>query len=263
MKLVTVVYQPFRLLKFTRKINGNFPQKLEELTAKQIIAVACLAKGAITDIGFLQAMTGIKKRILNKLDDYQRFILIELFTMFRSAKPYNEFIIKELHYFTRHLVAPNPRLKGMTFGQFIFADTYFGDYQESQKAEDLHHFVAALYLPKNKKFDEQLIEDNSPWIAKLDAVTLEAITINYHLIREWLSEVYPLVFLKEEESFDSAQDDKKQPATKQGDGNGWIKIFEGIVGDDIINHDNYANLPIHNVLRFMSHRIRENMKRKR
>ena len=297
MKQVTIKYQPFPLLKFSRTIKGNFPQKVEELSPGQLIAVAGLVKGTILEISFLAAITGISKRIIKKLDDYQQFNLMELFTIFNTTEPFHDFIIKEIitssHFSLfsskspfggrakrRGLLSllspfggnaagkggffsPKPKLKGFTFGQFIFADTHFGNYMEAKKPEELHRFVASLYLPAGKKFDENIIEETYTQIAKTDTETLEAIVINYTLLREWLAQVYPMIFVKD--SFDSAQDDKKPASGNEkpaSSNNGWIKIFENLVGDDLVNHDKYANLPIHNVLRFLTKRIKENIKKK-
>jgi hypothetical protein len=76
-------------------------------------------------------------------------------------------------------------------------------------------------------------------------------------VREWLSDVYPLIFIKSDNDEIGKKLKKRQPV------NSWIKIFENLVGDDIVNHDNYANMPIHNIFRFMTAKIKENMKRKR
>jgi len=93
MRKVTIQYQPFKRLKFSRYHTGNFPSDWNDTTPKQLIAITCLMKRSISDVQFLSIMTGLSKRIIKKLDDYQRFQLIELFDTFHSDKPYNEFII--------------------------------------------------------------------------------------------------------------------------------------------------------------------------
>ena len=114
-------------------------------------------------------------------------------------------------------------------------------------------FLAALYLPPDEKFRESFLEKNNSIMAKVDTLTREAIWINYLLIKEWLTQSYPLLFYKQEDI------PKKK---KQHDSMAWVKILESIVGDDIINHDRYAQIPLHNMLRFMTSKLKENMKRK-
>jgi hypothetical protein len=259
MRKVTISYRPFRRLKYTRYIQGNFPATWEETNLKQLIAIACLMKRSISDVQFLSIMTGLSKKTINKLDDYQRFQLIELFDTFQSNKPYNEFIIEQLDCKGTLLIRPKAKLKGVTFGQFIFMDTHFINYQQSADYNDLNQFVAATYLPYGQIFAEHIIDANHQWVAKTDLLTREAIVINYHLIRDWLSEVYPLVFQKKSEETKS----KQKTTPKKSDANSWIKVFDGLVGDDIINEDNYANIPLHNVLRHLTNQMKSNAKMKK
>jgi len=269
MRKVTIEYQPFRRLKYTRFFTGNFPSEWSETNPKQLIAIACLMKNSISNVQFLSIMTGLSKRMIGRLDDYQRFLLIELFDSFHSDKPYNEFIIEKLDskgsgsIYGLVLVHPKPKLAGVTFGQFIFMDTYFSNYQESSCVNDLNKFIAATYIPSGRRFIEHFIEANHGCIGKTDLLTREAIVINYHLIRDWLCEVYPLVFQKQSDNKQSRDDEnvgKEKPIPKR-DPNSWIKVFDGLVGDDIINEDNYANLPVHNVLRHLTNRIKSNPKK--
>ena len=119
-----------------------------------------------------------------------------------------------------------------------------------------------------------MIDAHSPALAQIaigaNPATLEAIAINYGLVREWLSDAYPLIFIKNEEKNQNPESSIKYPESSpdsyRGQNpahNSWIKIFESLIGDDIVNHDKYAALPIHNVLRFMSEKIKQNMKRRK
>lgn len=261
MRKVTIKYQPFRSLKYKRFFTGNFPSEWCETNPKQLIAIACLIKNSISDVQFLSIMTGLSKRMIGRLDDYQRFQLIELFETFHSNKPYNEFIIERLDCQGTVLCAPKPKLKGVTFGQFIFMDTYFADYQGSADVSDLNHFIAAAYLPYGQQFAEHIIDANHEWVGKTDLLAREAIVINYHLIRDWLSDIYPMVFLKQtEKEKEIKETDNNANKKLSSNSNAWIKVFDGLVGDDIINEDNYANLSLHNVLRFLTSKIKENNK---
>jgi len=261
MRKVSIQYKPFKKFNHIRTFHGNFPSTWDETSPKQLIAIACLMKQTISDVQFLVIMTGLSKRNIKSLDDYQRFQLIELFDTFQSGLPYNEFIIKDIPCSRTILYRPKPKLKGVTFGQFIFMDTHFINYQESSDVNDLNQFIAATYLPSEKKFKEQFIEDNFELIGETDLLTREAIVINYHLIRDWLSDVYPLVFQKKSEENLNEPEKKKLP--KKKDANSWIKVFDGLVGDDIVNEDNYAKLPLHNVLRHLTNQIKTNAKIKR
>jgi len=278
---ITIKYRPF-LLPWQRTINGSFPDKVEELNASQLTAVASLIRGSIADDTFLARMIGIKQKIVNRMPPFHKFGLMQLFTVFSQLAPHNQFIIKNIKVKNTLLCAPAPKLKDFTFGQFIFADTLFDDYSAAKTTAGLCRFVAALYIPAGEKFTDDMIDIYSPALEKNNPDTLEAIAINYGLVREWLSNAYPLIFVKTEPvTLSARQNDEvgqevegqqpessiQQPRPTGSSGraatnNGWLKVFESLVADDIVNHEKYAQLPLHNVLRYMSSKIKENMKRK-
>jgi hypothetical protein len=205
-------------------------------------------------------MTGIKKSTINKLDEYQRYQLMILFEPFTLVAPYNEFIIPRIDTWTTQFFAPKPNLSHITFAQFIFIESYFVSYQTDKKPLDLYKFVASLYLPQSRAFSEDDISAGELYFAKVKQEILEAVVINYVLIKEWLANAYPMVFQKEDE--DNGDEPQKKSLKKPNNNSGWLKIFESVVGDDLVNHDRYAILPLHNVLRWMSNKIIENIKRK-
>lgn len=247
---------PFFPWKQTAK-TGSFPESMEEITRLQFIAVLNYSAMEINETTLLKTMTGISRRAIKKLGDFQRYKLIELLSFVAETKGFNRFLVPVLKTHKGKLYSPKPRLKGLTFEQFIFADAWFSDYAETKEPESLAKFVAALYIPKNKPFTESMIDDHFPAIQKLNAALLNSVFVNFGFLRDWLSDAYPLVFSKSDEQ---GQKKKTQHATAQS--NGWIKIFETIVGDDIIHSDKYAQTPIHNILRFLTERIKQNQKRR-
>ena len=209
---------------------------------------------------FLEIMTGIKGSKINKLENYDRYNLMKLFDPFMEIKPYSAFIIPEIKTSGKIFCSPKPKMAGITFAQFIFIESYFTDYQISKKPADLHKFIASLYLEQNHNFNENEIAQNAITILGTKSEILEAIVINYVLIREWLAQSYPLIFEQPEEETD---EEKQKPKTHKNPGNsGWIKVFDNIVGDDLINHDRYALLPLHNVLKWMTKKIKESLRHK-
>lgn len=275
-KPVTIKYRPISFIPAYRTVSGSFPQNWGEVSAKQIIAIACLYKNCISDVAFLKRMTGIPAHVLKRTDDYERFKLMEQLEFISDRRAYHEFIIKTLPS-TRFaaqgalrslslskgamLFAPEPKLKAVTFGQFIFADTYFSNYLESNDENDLNKFIAALYLRKYEKFDEQLIQKRHSAIGKIDRTTREAIVINYQLIREWLSLAYPLIFQKRNEMI-SDESSPEQRSVSKSDSSIWIKIFQNFVGDDILHDEEWASKPVNTIFAYMTRKNKENARRK-
>jgi len=260
MEEITLEYQPVPFLKYTRKINGAFPSTFADLKPAQLIAITGLMNQTISDTSFLNIMTGIKKFRINKLDDYCRYRLMQLFEPFTLIIPYSALIIPEIFHYNRIFCAPKFKLSSVTFGQFIFIESHFEDYQTNKKRIHLHKFIASLYLRPNHTFNENEIAENALLISRVKPEILEAIALNYILIKEWLSQAYPMIFQQEEEVDENYEKPKK--IHKNPGNSGWIKIFESVVGDDLVNHDRYALLPLHNVLRWMTTKIIENIKRK-
>jgi hypothetical protein len=195
--------------------------------------------------------------MIRRLSNFDVFQLNELFSFITSSPAHNAFIIDKITIARCTYYAPLPKLKKMSLGQFIFADTHFGNWHEKQEPAEAALFLASLYLPENQKFSEDITEKNAKAFSRATTETIEAVAINYRLIKEWLSNAYPLVFLADEPSAGNNE------TSKPRDQNAWIKIFESMVGDDIINQDRWADMPIHNVLRYMNRKIKENMKRKK
>ena len=260
MEKITLEYQPFSFLNYTRKINGSFPSNFSELMPKQLIAIVNFLNQKISETMFLEYLTGIKGSVINKLDNFERHNLMKLFDPFMEVKPHNAFIIPEIKTSGKIFCSPKIKLAHLTFAQFIFVESYFTYYQTNKKPNDLHKFIASLYLEQNHNFNENEIAQNAVTILGTKPEILEAIVINYVLIREWLAQSYPLIFEQGEEETD---EEKQKPKTHKNPGNsGWIKVFENIVGDDLINHDRYALLPLHNVLKWMTKKIKESLKHK-
>jgi len=253
---IKLTYKPFRLLKTIREINGQFPSEFEELKPEQLVAISKVINETISDIDFLQIMTGIKKNRIKKLDQYQQYKLIQLFMPLTEIKPYHDFIIPFICSGSIQYFAPGAKLFDITFGQFIFVESYFANYQTDKSKPDLHKFVASLYLQESTPFEEKAIKTDMVPIGKIDENVLEAISLNYIFIKEWLALAYPLLL-----SQAKAQEEKSENP-KRINNSSWVKVFESVVGDDIINQDKYANLPIHTVFRWMTNKIKENMKRK-
>jgi hypothetical protein len=268
---IQVRYRPISWVPFTRKANCNVPQNWGDVTQKQLNAIACLYKSTISDIGFMKAMSGLNKRMLSRLSDFEHFKLMEILEFIGEPKPHHEFIIRQLKLQWLwslslskcskpglYLYAPGGKLKGVTFGQFIFTDTYFSNFQQSTDETDLNKFIASLYTGKNETFDERLIQERFESIGKLELNIRQAIVLNYQLIHEWLALAYPLIFQKREEMTNKDSPDRARPFT---DGSPWIKVFQNFVGDDIIHDEVWAAKPVNTIFAYMTRKYKENARR--
>ena len=183
-------------------------------------------------------MTSLKKKIINRLSPYQKLRIIELLKFLNDFTPYYEFIIPSIGNLTR----PKPRLKNETFGTFIFAETYLRNYEKSYEISELDKFIACYY--RTGEFNEESIQTNADSIKNEPEDKKQAIYINYLLIKQYLAINYKYLFSP---TYDS---DQKQETT-------WVDVFDSVVGDDIVSHDEYAKLPISTVLRYLDNQIKK------
>ncbi len=241
MKTIAVEYQSLGL---KRSVSSSIPTKWDEVTPKQLIVIAKNYLGESSDDLMLSTLCNLNRRIILRMDNYQKFQIAEQLNFLTDYKPFSHFIIKKIGI----LQAPKPRLQTMSFGQFMFVDSYYTEWLQSQKIEDLNKFISALYIPHGKTFKQEnlivseLIAERYPMDVKC------AISINYRLVKEFLNHAYPLVF-------------QKAKANHKTENSGWVKVFESVVGDDIVNQDKYADLSVHVVLRWISKKVKENAKR--
>jgi len=241
MNTIEIGYRPIPFFPWTRKISTTHPSTWGELTPAQSIAVSCVFKGTMTDEKLISIMLGISCRIVRRLPAYYKMKIIELISFVKDYTPYSEFTIKTIGRFR----APKPKLKNEPFGAFIFAESYFIQYNETSDPQYLDRFIACWY--RRGIFREADIENRAKDIAKEDIVKREAIYINYQLIREYLALRYPYVFRKADT--DTGSKDKST----------WVDVFDAIVGDDVKDQDKYAELTVSSVLRYLDKRIQKNL----
>ena len=219
----------------------------------RFIALTRLQRGEINDTEFFSLFTGIPVSSLKRIPEFFTYSIQKQFAWINELKPYNAFFVREVKCGSTKLISPEPLLRKMTFGQFIFADTSFISWIELHDATDLNRFFASLYLSAGVEFSDEAVAASMTVVNDVPDSTKEAVALNWHMIREWLGEVYPLIFAK-------PKDDGKEKPRRQVN-NTWIKMFEQMVGDDIINQDRYASVPIQNIFRYMTSRIRESYRR--
>lgn len=270
MKEVKFEYKIFKF--FNRKKIIQVPSSWRELNAAQFLFAARLYSGTIQDDEFLTSFFSLPKRLINRLDSYQRYKLIEQVEYLSDARvPHFDFFIPRIP--GTSLFAPSSRLNGMCFQQFMTVDTYFSRYVINENSEFLDLMVAALYMKPSERFvlsGEPVpslfkknptllnIEERLPIIRKLDVETKHAILMNYILIKKWLGSAYPHLFAEKELTNDEST--KTNKTQKPVD---WLEIFDGFVGDHIPEMEKYQAMPATDAFRLLNRRIKEAKKNER
>lgn len=246
----------YPFLFFKRRATGTAPTSWDELTERQFIAISRTIHGSEPDFRFLSVLTGIDQNLLKKLHPFDLLKLAEgIEFVGKAGNSHFEFIIREIH--GTDFVCPKPKLGAMTFGQFIFADSYYNDWMATKDVKALDNFVASLYLLPGETFNSETIPDKVWTIVNIDLDIRKAIAFNYSLILMWLQKCYPLIF---QPAIDDSvrADDTHHNIAKQS---GWLKLFESLVGEDLINRDRYADLPVNTVFRHLTTKYKDNARK--
>lgn len=241
---IAVQYRPVNFLPFTRRRNFFMPAKWSELNDLQLESISLAWDPKADQNKLIGLFLGVSKIFVRKLDEYQKFCILRQLRYLNSVDICDKFIIQRIG----KLKAPERYLKNVTFGQFVFGDTYFQNYIDGRR-KDLDRFIACYYT--RGKFSEKNIEKDAAIIARENIDKREAIVLNYRLVREWLARRYRNVFEK-------AEAGKKKDKT-----NGWVGVFDAIVGDNITDTDRYADAPLSQVLRYLDAKIVEYQKQKK
>ncbi len=239
---VAIQYRPFSFLPFKHRRDLLMPSRWSELNDRQLESIHLALSGRTQDNKLISLFLGVNRFFARRLDSYSKFCILRQLTFLNKIDICDKFIIRRIG----KLRAPEDKLKDVTFGQFIFGDTYFQNYCEGRK-KDLDLFIACYYT--RRKFSEKEIEQNAAIIFRESIHKREAIALNYRLIREWLARRYPHVF----ERRDTKKNDK---------GNGWVGVFDKLVGDNIIDTDRYAGTTLSQTLRYLDDRVKEHLKQK-
>ncbi len=251
----------YPVLFFTRRVKGRLPASWSELTVKQFTEIARNINGTETDFHFLSVLTSISEHVLRMLSPFHLLKLSGEICFFKNLGDFpGIFFIRKLH--GTKLCSPKPKLEGMTFGQFIFADTYYADWLANKDPETLNKFIASLYMYPGEKFSEKTLTLKAPLISKTRLTDRLSIAYNYSLIIIWLQQSYPLVFahapVTERSRGAVIASEAKQPVgVAVAHKSGWLNLFDSLVADDLIHRNQYAKLPIHTVLGYLTQKYKE------
>lgn len=225
------------------KIKIKHPEKWTDVTPAQFIDIAYILTTQNNISNKREYLSNVFLNLKLLLMDMPEQLLKLSDFLNQECPPV--FFVKKI----KHLNAPKNMLSNVTFGQFVFADSYYMNYQQSKDYNVLCKLIASIYLPKGIEFTEDIITTNAKLIQKVNPRYLNAILFNYQIVRHWITQQYPAIFAK--------QAIVNQPIKIGGKQHTWVDVFKNIVGSDIINEDKYAKLNIHTVLNYINRKLQQ------
>lgn len=224
----------------------SHPSRWADVTSAQYLAYCRLLGGDIKEERVMSAFLGIGRSVVRRLDPFYRYTIGKCLEFANTDEPIARFIVPEL----LGRKAPEQGLRDVSFAEFIYIDTYYMDYI-SATAATLNKLVATVYRKAsgNRLHFSEDVDDS--WVDKLSMAERFSVVKNYGMVRMWLEQSFPHVFAKHE-----ANERGKKSSRKRGE-NGWIDVFDRIVGDDYANSDKYAERPAVEILRRLNSRIKD------
>ena len=248
---ITITY-PRLLRKQLKVLRLTHPSKWTDVTSPQMEMIGRLMAGDVKEIDVIKTFLGTSPRIVKKLDAFHNYKLGELLNFISEQEPLSYFIIDGFDGY----MAPMPKLADITFAEFIVMDTFYIDYNsDPENIGLLDNFLAVLFVQHTENKRPRFTNEYDAGFAKtLKGWQIQTALTNYGLVRIWLQDAFPEVFGKKtDDNTDTKQ--KKQS-------NGWLDVFDSIVGDDLVHSDDYANKPVTEVLRWLNKKIIDNRKQK-
>lgn len=239
-------------------ITRQVPENYAEMTPAQFLATVRLSQGWIDEQQFFKQFFRLKDNVLAKLDLFQLYQLVKQMDFLKTIHDSVSFFY--CPSLPGKLFAPDSKLSGMSFQQFMMVDTFFSWYLAYEKEHFLNQFIAALYLKKDESYfvePGKKTLDMQRRVSEVRNIPFDlkySVLVNWVLIKKWLSSAYPSLFPAGEENV-NAQGDKVK--SKPVD---WLSLFDTWVGDNVAYMDSYRSMPCMDAIRLLNRKIKESKK---
>lgn len=250
-----------------RTISGAHPTKWEEVNAKNFVSIARFFNGDVMDparrivLFFdLMALKTRQRRRLPELSDEspEDIRLIEAMLNagnFLSETPApDKWFIPFVRIGLKKYFAPRPTLAGSSFREFIYADTLYQQFFQSQSGEIIWQLASVLYRRRGKEKDdlrEPFVEGNfnaeaAKW-KTVNGYIPEAIFYNYKICRSYIEQMYPRLFPVKEQKPDEETEPTPPPSEPI-----WLSMLDALCDGDLAKMREYEESEVHSVLRLMN-----------
>jgi hypothetical protein len=249
------------------------PTAWNELTEAQLLRITRLhgqqfASDRALDDAFRLVLLDVPARLWNRLTPVQRVELRRLVPVRflrepTEHAPLTEQLLPKLPYLKWYqglgarLYGPRANFRNLRFAEFIFADTFYQRYLQTQDETQLDRLVATLYRcqrigynpdsptyggDRREDFNENLLDARTRSVAKLAHHVKYAVLLWYRGCRQQLETRFEYVFTS----------DNQQQASQSG----WGEVLHELAGG-VVNLDATAEQLVNNVLREMNRVLRK------
>jgi hypothetical protein len=246
------------------------PSNFEEMLPKQFMEVIKWKTAGVipTSDEFIATMTNMPADIVKKFYPYHKYMIKEMFgyiltdeLSFKGQK------MSALKCGNKLLFGYDSNFGNVTWEEFIWADQSF-------ILKDYKTMIAVLYRKMKPKFngeeDKRIpftkygIEDRKKLIDKLDKSTITALILIYKAMRHaCLEEKYDAIFPYHEKVSGDEMPEPPEPNEPEEKKFSWVKVHQNLMGDNIVQEQQFLKLSVHTVLNRLNTAIIENRKSKK
>ena len=246
----------------------SLPEKWEELTAEQFVAVVSYLSKPQTGmpIDLTLQLVGIPDEVAVSLELADWWWLWQELKWVEEIEKCDTLVIQELKLKDGTVCyGYDDDLSNISWEEFIYADTYAAEKRYSVVAGVLYRPERAGYSHESDRripFSKYGADARSQEFANLGSDWLEAIGLNYLLLRRRLTKQYPRIFSEvdpEEEEQNKRMGKRKQRPR----GSNWLGLIRSMMGDNFFEEQKYMSLPVPSVLFQINRVVKENNERRR
>ena len=239
----------------------TLPQGWSELTSKQVTRVAYYLSLGVAETEFLVRLglefadlrprgTRITEegRIVYRYYHRQRGNVLLTAEQVSSIAEAMRWVTKEPEPMAAPILdglpTPDAQLYGVTFEQFITADTACAAYVRTQNPDALRMMCAAFY-PKSGRFDPEKVEAEARRIAYLPVWQLEAVVLWFIGAKKMLTRKYPALY--------AATGSEESPASG---GEALLGLLSSLNEGRVIDNERIKATELHEVFYELNRRVR-------
>ena len=231
------------------------PDRFDELTRGQLLAVCAVTGGRMSESAFYSAMTGIPEETWQEIPFGKRYFLMRLFDFaFEKHPDMTKQLLPWIEADGVRLIGYQPTFSNTTWEEFIYADGYMlaGRYKEA---------AVVLYRPQrgdyNGETDRRVpftiygADTRMKMMATLPEDQLTAFVLCYKTLRRRnLEEKYPNVFAR-------APKRPKISPNDQPPAFSWVAVHRDLMGDRFYDESKFYASNVHVILGRLDKVIRE------
>ncbi len=251
-----------------RTFSGNHPTKWEEVNPENFLFLAKFFNGDVQDparrIALFFDLMGFSKKDRRRFpvpdeNNPQELQLIDTMLQlgqFIQTDAPDKWFIPHVWIGLKKYHAPQPTMDGSTWREFIYVDTLFQQFAAYKSGEYVWQIASVLYRPAGARrddvripFDPDKFNLNSALWKRVNGYISEAIFFNYRIVRTHISDMYPRLFPKHDETMPESDEPADMSRIV------WNDMTDWLCDGDPVKKEKYLDGDMHEALHALEEKL--------